>query len=60
MTLTPAEKARLEAYVVGRACEEWRQGKPCVPRGGNPKMIGSKHAGCVEVEEILALVKKAT
>ena len=59
MALTNAEKSTLTQYVLARACEEFRQQKPCVQRDPKTTMVGAMHAGCLEVQQMLALVAKA-
>lgn len=59
MPLSPAEKEELRGYILGRACAEFRRGQPCLQRKTDAEMIGERHASCVRVEQMLALVAKA-
>jgi hypothetical protein len=59
MPLTRAEKNDLRDYVLARACEEYRQGRPCIQRKPATAMIGTLHAGCDEVRRMLLLVNRA-
>jgi hypothetical protein len=44
MPLTLLEKSDLDDYVMRRACEEFRSGKPCVKRDENTKLDASSVA----------------
>jgi hypothetical protein len=59
MPLTASEKEELHAYVMERACNEFRRGEPCVLRDDKTEMIGNMHAGCVRAQAMLDLVDKA-
>ena len=57
MALSQAEIQELRDFILSKSCEQYRQGQPCVPRNGTT-MVGTLHAPCLRVQDMLALVAK--
>ena len=59
MAITAAERDLLRDYALDRACEEFRQGKPCVQRKPDTKMSGALHSGCAYAAEMIEIIDRA-